>query len=207
MNKMIEDNYICDNIEDYKLLFDDIYNNLIKNNYEECNNYLIMSELYLKILYDKNIKKIIEEYFDFFDNENQNYFSLNILLKILFLRISQILYDASNISIELLLSDEIIDKYYNIYQIISCIKYICDKYLVNNNNNNKIDLRTFKGCGKCHLGDGIRCKNCPFRGFPAFNIEDKIKVIDEFNMKKNKIESENNNIKINPINSTIKLDI
>ena len=76
-----------------------------------------------------------------------------------------------------------------------------------NNNNNKIDLRTFKGCGKCHLGDGIRCKNCPFRGFPAFNIEDKIKVIDEFNMKKNKIESENNNIKINPINNTIKLDI
>ena len=141
MNKMIEDNYICDNIEDYKLLFDDIYNNLIKNNYDECNNYLIMSELYLKILYDKNIKKIIEEYFDFFDNENHNYFSLNILLKILFLRISQILYDASNISIELLLSDEIIDKYYNIYQIISCIKYICDKYLVNNNN--KIDLNKF----------------------------------------------------------------
>ena len=76
-----------------------------------------------------------------------------------------------------------------------------------NNNNNKIDLRTFKGCGKCHLGDGIRCKNCPFRGFPAFNIEDKIKVIDEFNMKKNNIESENNNIKIDPINNTIKLNI
>ena len=77
----------------------------------------------------------------------------------------------------------------------------------NNNNNNKIDLRTFKGCGKCHLGDGIRCKNCPFRGFPAFNVEDKIKVIDEFNMKKNNIESENNNIKIDPINNTIKLNI
>jgi hypothetical protein len=76
-----------------------------------------------------------------------------------------------------------------------------------NNNNNKIDLRTFKGCGKCHLGDGIRCKNCPFRGFPAFNVEDKIKVIDEFNMKKNNIESENNNIKIDPINNTIKLNI
>ena len=75
------------------------------------------------------------------------------------------------------------------------------------NNNNKIDLRTFKGCGKCHLGDGIRCKNCPFRGFPAFNVEDKIKVIDEFNMKKNNIESENNNIKIDPINNTIKLNI
>jgi len=78
-----------------------------------------------------------------------------------------------------------------------------------NNNNNKIDLRTFKGCGRCHLGDGIRCKNCPFRGFPAFNIEDKIKVIDEFNMKNNNnnIESDNNNIKINPINNTIKLDL
>ena len=66
MNKMIEDNYICDNIEEYKLLFDNIYNYLIKNKYDESNNYLKMSELYLKILYDKNIKKIMEDYFIFF---------------------------------------------------------------------------------------------------------------------------------------------
>ena len=57
MNKMIEDNSICDNIEEYKILFDDIYEKFIKNKYEESMEYLIMSELYLKILYDKNIKK------------------------------------------------------------------------------------------------------------------------------------------------------
>lgn len=76
------------------------------------------------------------------------------------------------------------------------------------NNSNKVDLRTFKGCGRCHLGDGIRCKNCPFRGFPAFNVEDKIKVIDEFKNNNNiNIERDHNNIKINPVNNTIKLDI
>ena len=75
-------------------------------------------------------------------------------------------------------------------------------------NNNKVDLRTFKGCGRCHLGDGIRCKNCPFRGFPAFNVEDKIKVIDQFkNNNNNLVESDCNNVKINPVNNTIKLDI
>ena len=141
MNKMIEDNNICDNIQKYKFLFDEIFEKLIKNKYEESMEYLIMSELYLKILFDKNIIKIIEEYFYFFNNDNKNYFSVNILLKILFLRISQILYDISNTSIELLFSDKLIDKYYNIYQIIECIKFICDTYLINNNE--KIDLNKF----------------------------------------------------------------
>ena len=141
MNKMIEDNNICDNIKKYKLLFDKIFEKLIKNKYEESMGYLIMSELYLKILYDKNIIRIIEEYFYFFNNDNKNYFSVNILLKILFLRISQILYDISNTSIELLFSDKLIDKYYNIFQIIECIKFICDTYLINNNE--KIDLNKF----------------------------------------------------------------
>ena len=142
MNKMIEDNNICDNIEEYKMLFDDIYEKLIKNKYDESMEYLIMSELYLKILYDKNIKRIIEEYFSFFNNENKNYFSINILLKILFLKISQILYDVSNTSIELLFNDNMVDKYYNIYHIIICIKYIFDKYLINDNKE-KIDLDKF----------------------------------------------------------------
>ena len=141
MNKMIEDNNICDNIKKYKLLFDKIFEKLIKNKYEESMDYLIMSELYLKILYDKNIIRIIEEYFYFFNNDNKNYFSVNILLKILFLRISQILYDISNTSIELLFSDKLIDKYYNIFQIIECIKFIFDTYLINNNE--KIDLNKF----------------------------------------------------------------
>ena len=125
----------------FKFLFDEIFEKLIKNKYEESMEYLIMSELYLKILFDKNIIKIIEEYFYFFNNDNKNYFSVNILLKILFLRISQILYDISNTSIELLFSDKLIDKYYNIYQIIECIKFICDTYLINNKE--KIDLNKF----------------------------------------------------------------
>ena len=154
MNKMIEDNSICDNIEEYKILFDDIYEKFIKNKYEESMEYLIMSELYLKILYDKNIKKIIEEYFYFFNNENKNYFSINILLKILFLKISQILYDISNTSIELLFADVIVDKYYSIYQIIMCIKYICDKYLINDNQE-KIDLNKFYSFIKSEINKNI----------------------------------------------------
>ena len=154
MNKMIEDNSICDNIEEYKILFDDIYEKFIKNKYEESMEYLIMSELYLKILYDKNIKKIIEEYFYFFNNENKNYFSINILLKILFLKISQILYDISNTSIELLFADVVVDKYYNIYQIIMCIKYICDKYLINDNQE-KIDLNKFYSFIKSEINKNI----------------------------------------------------
>ena len=42
MNKMIEDNNICGNIEEYKILFDDIYEKLIKNKYDESMDYLIM---------------------------------------------------------------------------------------------------------------------------------------------------------------------
>ena len=114
MSKMIEDNDLCNNIKIYKILFDDIFLKLINDKYDESMEYLIMSELYLKILYDKNIKRIIEEYFHFFNENNKDSFSINILLKILFLRISQILYDISNISIELLFSYKIINKYYNI---------------------------------------------------------------------------------------------
>ena len=110
MNKMIEDNNICDNIEEYKSLFDSIYDKLVKNKYDESMDYLIMSDLYLKILYDKNIKKIIKEYFSFFNSEDKSYFSINILLKILFLKISQILYDVSKISIDLLFDDKIIGR-------------------------------------------------------------------------------------------------
>ena len=154
MNKMIEDNDICDKIKIYKNLFDDIFQKLIKDKYDESLEYLIMSELYLKILYDKNIKKIIEEYFYFFNENNKDYFSVNILLKILFLRISQILYDISNISSELLFSDEVIDKYYNIYQIIECIKYICDTYLISDNNQ-EINLNKFYNFIKIEINKNI----------------------------------------------------
>ena len=154
MNKMIEDKNICDNIEVYKLLFDDIFEKLIKNNYEESMEYLIMSELYLKILYEKNIKKIIEEYFYFFKNDNKNFFAVDIILKILFLRVSQILYEISNTPIEFLFNEKIIDKYYNIYQIILCIKFICDKYLISDTNE-KIDLNKFYNFIKSEINKNI----------------------------------------------------
>ena len=154
MNKMIEDKNICDNIEVYKLLFDDIFEKLIKNNYEESMEYLIMSELYLKILYEKNIKKIIEEYFYFFKNDNKSLFSVDIILKILFLRVSQILYEISNTPIDLLFSNTIIDKYYNIYQIILCIRFICNKYLISGENE-KINLNKFYSFIKSEINQNI----------------------------------------------------
>ena len=143
LNKMIEDNNICNNIEKYKILLDNIYENLIKEQYEECMEYLIMIELYLKICYDKNIKKIMDEFFSFLKEDNNNFFSLNILFKMLFLKISQILYDISITPIELLFNDVMIEKYYNIYETVMCIKLISDKYCYNNNINNKIELTKF----------------------------------------------------------------
>ena len=143
LNKMIEDSNICDNIEQYKILIDNIFDNLIKDKYDECMEYLIMIELYLKIIYDKNIKKIMDDYFEFFEKDNQNNFSINILLKILFLKLSQILYDISIIDIESLFNDSMVEKYYSIYEAMMCIKLICDKYFINDKSNNKIKLNKF----------------------------------------------------------------
>ena len=88
MNLMIDDKNICKNIEEYKKLFDEIYNNFICNE-KETLNYLTMSELYLKIQYDKTINSIMKEYFN--TDEKEILFSINLIIKIFLLKITQIL--------------------------------------------------------------------------------------------------------------------
>lgn len=37
---------------------------------------------------------------------------------------------------------------------------------------------TESACGKCYLGDAFRCAACPFRGKPAFEKGDKVKLVN-----------------------------
>ena len=197
LNKMIEDNNICNNIELYKNILDNIYENLIKDNYEESMEYLIMAELYLKISYDKNIKKIIEEYFIFLNTDNKNFFSINILIKILFLKISQILYDISTIPIELLFHDSMLEKYFNIYETVMCIKLICDKYCINNNQNIKIDLNNFYTFIKTEIGKNMNSLLIiPKNSFQKIYLFNTINFWNKLFIKSDSNESGLNNIKL-----------
>ena len=197
LNKMIEDNNICNNIEQYKNILDNIYENLIKDNYEESMEYLIMAELYLKISYDKNIKKIIEEYFKFLNTDNKNFFSINILIKILFLKISQILYDISTIPIELLFHDSMLEKYFNIYETVMCIKLICDKYCINNNQNIKIDLNNFYTFIKTEIGKNMNSLLIiPKNSFQKIYLFNTINFWNKLFIKSDSNESVLNNIKL-----------
>ena len=197
LNKMIEDNNICNNIEQYKNILDNIYENLIKDNYEESMEYLIMAELYLKISYDKNIKKIIEEYFNFLNTDNKNFFSINILIKILFLKISQILYDISTIPIELLFHDSMLEKYFNIYETVMSIKLICDKYYINNNQNIKIDLNNFYTFIKTEIGKNMNSLLIiPKNSFQKIYLFNTINFWNKLFIKSDSNESGLNNIKL-----------
>ena len=197
LNKMIEDSDICGNIEQYKSLLDNIYLNLIKDQYEESMEYLIMIELYLKILYDKNIKKIIEDYFSFFKEDNPNNFSLNILLKILLLKISQILYDISIISIDLLFNDIMIDKYYSIYETLKCIKLICDKYCDKRESNNQIDLNNFYSFVKSEIDKNMNSLLIiPKNSFQKLYLHNAINFWNKLFIKNEQIEKEYNDLNL-----------
>lgn len=40
---------------------------------------------------------------------------------------------------------------------------------------------TESACGKCYMGDAFRCASCPYRGLPAFEKGDKVKLITKDN--------------------------
>ncbi len=46
-----------------------------------------------------------------------------------------------------------------------------DKKIENLENGN-----TESSCGKCYMGDAFRCASCPYKGLPAFEKGDKVKL-------------------------------
>ena len=118
-------------IENYINFIDNIYNNLILNN--ETISYLEFSEFYLKIIYDENITKIFKNFF-----ENLNFkFSLQILIKLIILKISQNIYELSKIDENNINLN--INLIYNFFEIlltlINLIKNFCKENdeIINNN--------------------------------------------------------------------------
>ena len=129
MNNFISDKNINDNIDKYKQMLDDIKQKLIIN--EESYEKLKLSEFYLKISYDENIKEIFDNYFVYDDNDN---FSTNLLIKLLLLKICQNLFLLSQCKDSLFICEDNITRINELYRMLLSVSILSKKYLSKDNN-------------------------------------------------------------------------
>ena len=133
MNDFISDVKLNDNIEQYKVLLDDIKEKLFIN--DETIEKLQMSEFYLKISFDENIKEIFEKYFAFEKNDKTSNFSVNLLIKLLLLKICQNLYLLSQCKDDNFINDDNSKMIYNMYKMILSVIIITNRYVIQDNSN------------------------------------------------------------------------
>ena len=129
MNTFISDKNINDNIDQYKQMLDDIKQKLIIN--EESYEKLKLSEFYLKISYDENIKEIFDNYFVYDDSDN---FSTNLLIKLLLLKICQNLFLLSQCKDSLFICDDNITRINELYRMLLSVSILSKTYLFKDNN-------------------------------------------------------------------------